>query len=78
MTTIDIEGVKITPEAHAMLKDFQIYPEAFISIIDSSEDILLSDDDERNPAYVLRVLKELRYLKSNLERLRVPNKFEDE
>jgi hypothetical protein len=65
MTTINIEGVIITPEVHSVLKEIQDAPEWLVSAVEDAESLIL-DELEDNPKRAFNVLKSLYSLKQNL------------
>jgi len=66
MTTITIEGVIITPEICAFLKDMQNFPESIISPVEDAEELILNDWDENSVEKILEVVKGLHFLRKKL------------
>ena len=69
MTTINIEGVLITPEIHTVLKEMQSFPECLVSVVEDATTLILEDPDENTLKTTLDVLKSLHYLKKQLTNL---------
>lgn len=68
MTTVEIEGVIITPEVHEALKCIQEF-ESFLGVIESAEVYILDDSIERSSERTLVILRELHFLKKMLSNL---------
>ena len=65
-TSVNIEGVVITPEIHAFLMDMQCFPESLTSPVKDAEDLILTDWDENSPERILEVMRGLHFLGKKL------------
>lgn len=71
MTTVEIEGVVMTPEVHSVLAGLQQTPTYYTEIFDRTIDYLLSEGDcvEIDTEKSLLIIKGIYFLKKQIESL---------